>query len=171
MKEIGTFKINTQEVMVSDPCYTIDSWCQGIIKPMVKGNYRAFVDISDEGDWGERVARLKIVHEEHSPKTECQERTNIDVGVDSGQAGFWDIVAYRNRQLVPEEYHYADHAERWYEMCCRGTDAEDKASVQPFGVVSRTGYGDGRYNCYVGRNARGLVVAAEIVFIGDEDEE
>lgn len=40
-----------------------------------------------------------------------------------------------------------------------------------FGVATHSGFGDGGYNCYVGRNENGDIVAARIVFISDDKEE
>lgn len=170
MTELGTFTQNTHEIMVSDPCYVVGTWCQGIIKPVLKGQWRAFVEVSDQGEWGDRIARLRITHESVNPGMLIREDSEIPVGVDSGQAGFWDIVAYRNRQLVPAEFESAEPEERWYEMCCKGTLSKKQAAIQPFGAISSTGFGDGRYDCFVGRNPQGLIVGAELVFISEEDE-
>ena len=39
------------------------------------------------------------------------------------------------------------------------------------GVVSETGFGDGCYSLYVGKNNEGKIVAASIIFITDEELE
>lgn len=50
IQQIGTFKSKSGKFIVSDPCYK-------------KGEWRSFLNISDEGDWGNRVAELIVVHE------------------------------------------------------------------------------------------------------------
>lgn len=39
------------KVMVSDPCYEMNTWCQGVIDNVLKGNYKCTVETSDEGTW------------------------------------------------------------------------------------------------------------------------
>lgn len=46
------------KVMVSDPCYGMNTWCQGVIDNVLKGNYKCTVETSDEGTWGRRVSAI-----------------------------------------------------------------------------------------------------------------
>lgn len=39
------------------------------------------------------------------------------------------------------------------------------------GVVSETGFGDGSYSLYVGKNNEGKIVSASIIFIADDEME
>lgn len=73
------------KVIVSDPCYTRETWCAGElnIKP---GHYKTFLQYGDEG----RVAELVIIHSDVDiVEEESWELTDIHVGVDSGQAGIF----------------------------------------------------------------------------------
>ena len=51
--------------MVSDPCYSIPTWCQSIIDNVKPGHYLPFVKNSDEGDWGLRNSLLLAIDEDH----------------------------------------------------------------------------------------------------------
>ena len=174
MKELGTFKVNTHEIKASDPCYSVGPWCQGVLKPVVKGDWRAFAEYGVGGSAEGRVALLRIVHEAASPHIECDETADFEVGVDSGTAGFWDIIAYRNRQLLEDKFKNGADDDHWFNMChtIYGEGRDDSlAYVGPFGVHSSSGYGDGSYQCKFARNAQGLIVAAEIDFFQRELDE
>ncbi|MBQ7079905.1 MAG: DUF4241 domain-containing protein [Fibrobacter sp.] len=43
--------------------------------------------------------------------------------------------------------------------------------IKDKGVVSETGFGDGCYSLYVGKNKAGKIVSASIIFIADEELE
>lgn len=106
------------KVMVSDPCYGLGTWCQGILENVLPGNYNCEVEYSDEGDWGERVSAIEVVHENYDRSTEF-EPENFEVGVDSGQAGIFDYDYYT-------KYHsdstVRDHVDDdWYDRVCNLT--------------------------------------------------
>ena len=62
---IGTFLVLGNKVMVSDPCYKLNTWCQGILENVKSGIWEAYLKMSDEGYWGIRVAELITVNSEH----------------------------------------------------------------------------------------------------------
>lgn len=108
---------------------------------------------------------------------QCIERTKICIGVDSGQAGFFDLEQYPQNPVDEE------NRKKFYDVICDATCTSDyKNNVQhvtgttlSFGAVSVTHYGDGSYNCYIARNDDGKIIAATIDFVGlrddNEDEE
>lgn len=162
---LGTFEVISGKLRVTDPCYTKDTWCSGVLDNVAIGKWSAYTEISDAGSWGKRVATLTVMHESIS-NTRNWSLTDIDVGVDSGQAGFFDESFYPEGKVG--EY---DDLDSFYGQVFQMTLSENRAGVIPFGAVSRSGYGDGSYNCFVCRNDDGLVVAAKIEFITDEEYE
>lgn len=157
---LGEFEVTSGRLRVTDPCYNKDTWCAGVLD-VLNGTWGAFVETSDEGGWGVRVASINIFNKEYEHKAHSWSLTNIDVGVDSGQAGFFDDAKY------PEDPHQDD---AFYDSVCDLTLGPNSGGVLPFGAVSSSGYGDGGYSCYVSY-VNGEIVAAKIVFIGDESEE
>lgn len=181
IEHIGTFSLGNK-VMVSDPCYKLSTWCQGVLKNVKSGIWDAYLKMSDEGVWGIRVAELITVNSEHHKEhpvimdeysTIISEYQEFEVGVDSGCAGIFDYDYYA-------KYHTEDeNDEKWYETRIINqffpthnsygwkrsifTDSE--------GVASNSGYGDGGYNCYVARNAEGEIVGIKIVYISKEDDD
>jgi hypothetical protein len=59
----------------------------------------------------------------------------------------------------------------WYMRCCHLTLTKLAAGVLPYGVVASSGYGDGSYDCYVGRSSEGKIVRVEIEFIPEEGDD
>lgn len=177
---------------ISDPCYEKGTWCAGSLENVKKGEWNCFLRKSDEGDWGIRNAEIMSVHSDINPdfisyedeikkvRTEklksidgsdgkyiFWELTNIHVGVDSGQAGIFDENIYPNTK--EEQGEYGDSTS-FYGKCCDNTLNDIGCGVIEGGFVSRSGYGDGGYNCFVAKKDD-EIVAINIIFIGDDEEE
>lgn len=152
------------KVMVSDPCYELGTWCQGVLDNVLPGTYDCEVEYSDEGAWGERVAAIEVVHQDCG--ISAYEAEHFTVGVDSGQAGIFDYDYYA-------QYHTDDECDDdWYDRVCDITLAEESAgAIDELGLVSSSGYGDGSYTCYTSRDRNGYIVAIRIEYIVEEDEE
>lgn len=169
MENKGTIKLNSK-VMVSDPCYGLNTWCQGIVENVLHGVYDCFVEYSDEGEWGERVSAIEVRHTHYDGPRDFYPE-DFEVGVDSGQAGIFDYEYY-------EKYH-SDRKERphvdddWYSMVCSITLSREEAGIaNNLGFISSSGYGDGGYTCWTARDNSGKVIAIRIEYITeDEDEE
>jgi len=157
---LGKFNVTSGKLRVTDPCYDKGTWCSGTID-VPNGEWDAYLELSDEGSWGTRVASIQII-KDNSPTSAAWELTNIDVGVDSGQAGFFDESFYPDQPGLTSFYN---------KVCKLTTGREQGGIIDGFGAVSSTGYGDGGYKCYVARNDANEIVSAKIVFIDDEYEE
>ena len=151
------------KVRVSDPCYGNDVWCTGVLENVKEGRYNVDVLISDEGVWGNRVKALVVIHTEYKELIDFNEKAPFEVGVDSGQAGIYDENYYK-------QYHTeTDCFDDWYDEICDLT-----LSTNLFGtkddkcVVSRSGFGDGGYDCFICRNKESQIVGIKIVFIEEE---
>mgnify|MGYP003290466426 CR=1 FL=1 len=112
-KYIGTIELN-DKVRISDPCYGIDTWCAGTLTDVLPGVYNCYMQKTDCKDWGVRVASIEIRHKDYS-HVEPEELTDIDVGVDSGQAGIYDLDYFvKNREDKNGE-------DNWYWRVCDNT--------------------------------------------------
>ena len=156
------------KVMVSDPCYGLNTWCQGVLENVLPGIYDCEVEYSDEGDWGVRVSAIEVVHED------CGiyrfEMADFAVGVDSGQAGIFDYEYYAQHHTDCTERPHVD--DDWYDRVCDITLAKESAgTIDELGLVSSSGYGDGGYACYIARERNGYIVAIRIEYITEEEEE
>lgn len=186
LQRLGEFEIVSGDVIVSDPCYEPDAWCTLTLRQVQTGTWRGSVILKKEQDWGVRPAALIASHTSlkgKSQKTLKFQQEDADIGVDSGQAGIFDL---HNgfRSSLPENYVWGPNprqnstspmADRliadwekmrqqspWYTMCCETTNP---AGVIPGGAVSESGYGDGSYRCYTAKNPEGDINAIVIVFM------
>ena len=154
-KYIGTFEVTSGKMFVSDPCYKRGTWCAGVLDSVRIGMWKAIILCSDENDWGIRVKNLRVQHESVRCLRDLRKfRATFKVGVDSGQAGFFD-----------DDCFHPDDSD-WYDICCRTTDPRRAAmaGVIDGGAVSLSGYGDGSYNCYYYTDENGEIVAAVVWF-------
>lgn len=107
------------KVIVSDPCYGMNTWCQGVINNVLKGNYKCTVETSDEGESSRRVSAIQVVHEYYMKKFLEYYKENFEVGVDSGQAGIFDYEYYKKYHSDNSEIEHADN--NWYWRVCELT--------------------------------------------------
>jgi hypothetical protein len=172
--DLGTFEMVSSRMAVSDPCYDADVWCRGELENVLPGTWQAYAIKRDKGEWGPRVVRLVAVHREYADTCEfAAELAPFEVGVDSGQAGLFDCLHYRDDTVAVEHPNVSrkDAGMLWYMQCCCRTLTREAAGVMPYGVVASSGYGDGSYDCFVSRNSDGKIVCVEIEFIPEEDDD
>jgi len=187
--EVGSFKVVSGKVRITDPCYSLDTWCAGTVDKVAHGTWNVIARMGSEKGWGERVWELEAVFVDSGLADHPWKDLPFEVGVDSGQAGIFDLKYYRDDSVVPENAelpYWMDEermkergsGEKWYGMCCEVSYKEEDgkrgqlcAGIVPYGVNSSSGYGDGGYRAYVKRNDAGYAVELKIVFISDEDFE
>lgn len=120
-----------------------------------------------------RVAYLHIRHENAQSHFDHEAEldstwvdSDIPVGVDSGQAGFFDYALFD--QVCGSE----PVKDKFYdEVCALTCDTEGQWGVHPVGCVSSTGWGDGSYDCFVRRDEEGRAIEAIIVYLAEYEEE
>lgn len=96
-ENVGTISLN-DKVRISDPCYGPDTWCAGTLDNVLKGRYNCYSQSVNAGNWGIRIASIEVRHENYDD-VEPIEVQDIDVGVDSGQAGIYDLDYFvQNRE-------------------------------------------------------------------------
>ena len=164
MKVIGQFTLRTGKVMVSDPYYVVGTWCQKIVKNVLPGKWVGLTLLSDEGDWGTRVAEMIAVNKSFKKelKNMSFRRVKADIGVDSGQCGFIELSDYKDYETN----------QNWYDRICNltydatGKDRDRRAGIlDGSGVVSSSGYGDGGYELFVAKDENKKIIAMKVVFI------
>jgi hypothetical protein len=171
------------EVYVTDPCYSVPTWCQLKFDNVLPGEWICWM-VYDEHQGTNRNAELHMQHKDHSASIDLMYDWFGDFGVDSGQAGVFDAASYRDDAaaanfktpridfVLPGDKIEGD---AWYESICRYTLAEDGWGAYDAGVVSSSGWGDGMYPVY-GAEVDGKIVALNLVFIDqsadlEEDDE
>lgn len=107
----------SSRVVVSDPCYDRSVWCRGELA-ITPGVYETKLYYSDEGQWGNRVAKLGV-YRKGAGETVEEKKTEFSVGVDSGQAGIFCDTVYPQG----ETGKYSDK-ESFYGKVCNLTIGE-----------------------------------------------
>ena len=177
---IGSFDMETNNMILSDPCYMLETWCSARVCAK-KGRWYAFVAKVDAGDcWGIRNAILFAVHEDHIGENVdplyYDELLSSDVGVDSGQSGIYDEAYYRHDEVIKHlvDVYWGNEKpicteEPWYSANCARTLQKPHAGIVPHGCVASSGFGDGCYNAYGVKDANGECTHISIVFIPPEN--
>lgn len=186
-KRIGNFKMDSNIMRVSDPCYDKTVWCSGVIHNCLTGRWDAAVAYSDEGILGRRVAVLAAKHTDFSQSfSQCDQVwadqkyvhfpaewtvCDFEVGVDSGQAGLFDEAHYQDESIfqgLPEPM--VSFGSLWFDHCCEKTMGEDQAGTIRYGAVSSSGFGDGGYTALVHRNESAQADCVMILFLSEETD-
>ena len=158
------------EVMVSDPCYGLGTWCQGVVNNVVPGKYNCTVEYCYDNFWGTRVSAIDVINESYNANEIDYVETNFEVGVDSGQAGIFDYIYYVKHHENESGARILD--DDWYDKVCNITIAkESSGTIDGNGLVSSSGYGDGLYWCYVAYDIDDKIIAIRIEFITEDDGE
>jgi hypothetical protein len=166
--------------MVSDPCYTPDTWCQTKLDNVLPGKYNVEVDKHDEGTgWGVRVSSITVIHEDYVDDGDWEQHS--ECGVDSGQCGIFCMTSYRNDEMSvgittptldnPFVLPYNDKGgDMWYEKMCHFTLHKDQWGLYDTGVVSSSGIGDGQYPLDVMMDGD-KIVGMRLEYLGNSDED
>lgn len=126
----GTIRLG-EKVMVSDPCYGLNTWCQGVIENVLPGNYECYVEFSDEGEWGTRVFAIQVTHVNYDAALLNEAHEAFEVGVDSGQAGIFDYDYYAKYHMDQGVRPHVN--EDWYHRVCDLTYYHEKnPNYEPF---------------------------------------
>lgn len=194
---LGSFKINSGEMIIGDPCYSPHVWCLGYANNVSNGYWESKVFIADNSvtGWGDRSTALFAFNKkyfkdnfgyddiavEHFMNVAYEDYFGLDVeikelGVDSGQAGIYDSRHYiKMHEEDKKKEELSGRIERdttWYwSQNAEITLSRIGAGINPdgMGCVSSSGYGDGTYDYYVYRNKNGYVVAILIIFIREDE--
>ena len=84
---------------------------------------------------------------------------DVEIGVDSAKAGFFDYDYYL-------EHHKEELNKDWADRLYEATKGEKEGDVVDGKcVISSSGLGDGSYNLYASQNSEGEIIALRIKFI------
>ena len=159
----GTIKLSSK-VVITDPCYDVNTWCNITKDDVLSGEYEIFVRIGrSKRDCYNGVSRIILIHKDYLHyfindkidlindknskalfKTELVHRYHkTPIGVDSGLAGFFDynyFTAVKNR--TPIKY------DRWFDKVCNKINNRFYTKIDAKGFFSTNWFGDGGYNLF-----------------------
>ena len=171
----------SNEVIVTDPCYTEDVWCLARFSNVLPGTYKCYADHDSSTD---RIAMLRITHQDYSAGKESQLRYEhaATIGVDSGQAGIFCMTSYRDDSydipippdkspdwIVDQGPTEGDPGQYWYSRVSSYTFTDYNWGAYDRGVVSRSGWGDGSYPVTIAK-VGDQIVSIQIQFMFEDEE-
>ena len=161
LKTIGTINIKVPEIMVSDPCYDIGTWCQGIIKDVAIGEYEVLYFEGYKSEyWPEdRLIGIYLKDCDIKYKNLKWEDVAGSFGMDAGMASISDMETYK-------KWRKEDESDKWWDDLCFGNNGmvANDTRILDDGIICNSGYGDGSYYVKEARNAENKVVAIMIEF-------
>lgn len=167
--DLGAFECSSGTLWVSDPCYDLAEGEGKDVLEGAKGSWHAYSTRRGCGNWGDRPAQILIAREGEDPLAWLAGSgaypwvdAGIDCGVDSGQAGFFDIRAYGEP---------GGENEAFYDACSDLTLGFMGGGVVCGGAACRSGDGDGGYPVEIARAPDGSLAAARILFYEPRPEE
>lgn len=113
---IGQFETDGN-LVVTDPCYDLKTWCNYNLKVksglydvyIVYGKLKRPIFSWDKREGNYRNAQLIIIHNDYKGKFNFKKVAKARIGVDSGQAGFFNVSNYKkdfNDDFPLDNYRY-----------------------------------------------------------------
>ena len=192
---VGSFILTQPKMIVSDPCYEKDDWCSKLVNDCRVGQYDSYINVNryrykhDDGHSSndKRVASLFIKHssatkevfgtihwvEEDSGDGFIRwrgnwERLSDNIGVDSGQAGFFDYDKYGDNSQF-KTAGKCGFGDKWYSNCCDETLNKHAGIIAKCGVNASSGFGDGCYTVWGHRSRDNKIDAMVLFFLTDNE--
>ena len=165
LKEANVGKVHVYikgDCYISDPTYSVTTWCNYHLKNMLPGEYNCHCKMVDT-KYGRLVSELRITQSDIDFDHEISDESytklnNIHIGTDSGSCGFsireplndghlFRKSELRNiwRMIDQNEFH-----------CC----VDEK-----LGVFSNSGFGDGDYIAYIAKDGNGKIYSVKIDYM------
>lgn len=168
---VGTFTVESGKLIVSDPCYQVDKEedLQIILSNVKNGKWTALISYTPD----EAVESLLVFYGEKKPSGKWHVNDK-QIGVDSAQAGIFDLKAFGRDDAIQYEVKNVHDIEinevglKYYVACADMVASDSQGGVVSGGAVSMSGYGDGMYEVKVKYNISKEVVGVMIGF-GDEE--
>ena len=155
----------SDKVIVTDPCYDLNTWCNIKVKNVLPGLYHIFVrKVKSKTDGYDGVSRLLLIHQDYLSYFKNDNNdliNNIDstallkkvklvyryhntpVGVDSGLAGFFNYDYFAKMRHSSNEKQT-----RWYNKVCDKIGNRHYTKINTEGFISTNWFGDGGYNLF-----------------------
>ncbi|MBR6012378.1 MAG: DUF4241 domain-containing protein [Selenomonadaceae bacterium] len=159
--KLGTFNVMENKIVVADPSYDFCDFGTLILSDVLEGKYFADITTADKF-----VTSLNICHSDYK-NIELNFSLYGEIFVDSGQAGFFD-----KKYFVENQGGTFSDITSFYGLACAITMSPKQAgTMKRKGVVSSSGFGDGFYRVFVGRNFDRKIVSAKIIFVSEQELE
>ena len=160
---LGTINLGTK-TQVTDPGYEPDD-SGTVTLSTLPGKYETFMLMKNYGTLGNRVLNLQIRHKDYINKELAFSSVSY-IDVDGASAGFFDYKKFVEVKNKDKELENEPDIGPFRSICWDLLSGGKYGGIIPdYGVISKTGWGDGSYELQVAYNENLQVIAAKIIFI------
>lgn len=151
-----------KDVIVTDPCYELDTWCNIVLDNVKPGKYHVeFFEAEDSWDGH----AFLLTHEKYKLNVMPREQYAGTLGIDAGMVGIFPLDEFKNDSIVPSGTRFQwkpndEPGEKWYGAMC---------NANPYILLSNcfnssSGYGDGSAELRVDKNSKGEIYRMAVIF-------
>lgn len=154
-----------KDVVVSDPCYTLGTWCQAVLDNVKPGVYH--IDYYKAYDRWDGHAFV-LTHELYKRTAFPKEKHPATLGIDAGMVGVFAKEEYRNDSIISEDHQFTydwiheGEGEKWYSAVIPLN--QDSYRIVGNGINSESGYGDGCAELRIDTNKDGEIYRMAVLF-------
>ena len=160
---LGTINLGTK-TQVTDPGYEPDD-SGTVTLSTLPGKYETFIFMKNYGTLGNRILNLQIRHKDYINR-ELAFSSISYIDVDGASAGFFDYKKFVEVKNKDKELENEPDIGPFRSICWDLLSRGKYGGIIPnYGVISKTGWGDGSYELQVAYNESLQVIAAKIIFI------
>jgi hypothetical protein len=149
-----------KDVIITDPCYSKDTWCQVILHNVKPGRY--YIDIYPNSGYDlSNGHAFLLTHENYLRDIHPRKLHKTPLGMDSGQIGVYPLEFYGDESLnlpVKDKYQAYIHKDSWYFAHC----SEDMWNIINNDFTCDSGYGDGEAELYYDKDGDEIIRFAVI---------
>lgn len=192
MKEADKYKVGELElgdkVYISDPIYSpYYIWWPPLIEDIKPGKYIGYIYKSYIEGYGRCVIDILITHKDYPDSYPTEKLEDVEVDVNSGRVGIFDIELYENIRYNPIKknefyekvgdliYSYDVYGNKIIERSLKRVSQNkepqepmDAAVISGKCILSDNRFGNGDYDLYYSDNEIGEIVALRLNFIREE---
>lgn len=157
-----------EKVIVSDPCYSVNAWCNITLNDVLPGEYAIeFYKATTCLFIGHAFC---LTHSKYKAEVFPKQKHLGTLGIDSGQVGIFPFDDFRNDNSIPENWKnwpLGDDIEKdWYHAVMAFSGFNNKKPYTKMGNCfnSESGYGDGSAELRFDRNSKGQIYRIAVVF-------
>ncbi len=159
----GTIRLQ-KEIIITDPCYEPENWCNVIKRNVQPGIYNIFTrHVSNRDKYINGISRVMLIHENYmeyfvNPNMDLIKdddpsaikyseltfkKADNPIGIDSGLAGFFNLEYFENIKNKSTE-----EKDKWWDRICE-IAGKDTMSIDDNGFFTTNWFGDGGYTLYL----------------------
>lgn len=145
---LGSFEVHSAQIVITDPCYTPDTWCQALLE-VAGGTWNGRVETKDG-----KVTCMISTHKDYLVNDKHWELAEEEIGNDSGNVGMYDAAKYLT----------SSGSQDWIAENYKAAYLGPHGGSLGRGVVCKPAE-EGNYNLYVAKAPNGMIIGLKVKFV------